>query len=192
MTNFSCPMCAATIVYQNEGATIYCPNCTNTVIVPDIARQQADPFALVGAPEMSPSPDWLDEVRARLNSDGKIMAIKLCRERAGLGLKEAKDAVDAIERGESPEVAPFIPSGNMASVQAALRAGQKITAIKIYRDLTGLGLKEAKDAVEQMEREIPANAAPQLIPPNAPAKAGCFSALALLAMGVILWLAWFS
>ena len=86
MTNFSCPMCAATIVYQNEGATIYCPSCTNTVIVPDIARQQADPFALVGAPEMSPSPDWLDEVRARLNSDGKIMAIKLCRERAGLGL----------------------------------------------------------------------------------------------------------
>ena len=130
MTNFPCPMCAAALVYQDGGATIYCPNCTNTVIVPASARQSADPFAAVGAPEMPPLPDWLDEVRARLSSDGKIMAIKLCRERAGLGLKEAKDAVDAIERGDTPEVAPFIPSGNMASVQAALRAGQKITASK--------------------------------------------------------------
>ena len=39
-----------------------------------------------------------DEVIALLNSGNKIEAIKVYRERTGLGLKEAKDAVDAIEQ----------------------------------------------------------------------------------------------
>jgi ribosomal protein L7/L12 len=34
-----------------------------------------------------------------------------------------------------------------------VRSGQKILAIKHYRELTGAGLKEAKDAVEFMEKE---------------------------------------
>ena len=36
------------------------------------------------------------------------------------------------------------------TVRAHLAAGRKIEAIKEYRRLTGVGLKEAKDAVEQM------------------------------------------
>jgi ribosomal protein L7/L12 len=32
-----------------------------------------------------------------------------------------------------------------------LQAGRKIEAIKVYREATGVGLKEAKDAVEAME-----------------------------------------
>lgn len=31
----------------------------------------------------------------------------------------------------------------------AIHAGEKISAIKAYRSLTGYGLKEAKDAVEK-------------------------------------------
>jgi hypothetical protein len=38
------------------------------------------------------------EVRALLQQRQKIEAIKLLRQRTGLGLKEAKDRVDAIER----------------------------------------------------------------------------------------------
>ncbi|NJK43870.1 MAG: hypothetical protein HC933_05910 [Pleurocapsa sp. SU_196_0] len=33
-----------------------------------------------------------------------------------------------------------------------IRSNQKIEAIKLYREQTGLGLKEAKDAVEALER----------------------------------------
>lgn len=36
-------------------------------------------------------------------------------------------------------------------VLAALRAGHKIDAIRLMREATGLGLKEAKDAVEAFE-----------------------------------------
>ena len=35
-----------------------------------------------------------------------------------------------------------------------LRQGRKIDAIKVYRAETGVGLKEAKDAVDAVEREL--------------------------------------
>ncbi|MFF4356641.1 ribosomal protein L7/L12 [Streptomyces sp. NPDC001604] len=35
-------------------------------------------------------------------------------------------------------------------VNALLRDGKKIQAIKVYREATGAGLKEAKDAVEKL------------------------------------------
>ncbi|MEU8875044.1 ribosomal protein L7/L12 [Streptomyces javensis] len=39
----------------------------------------------------------------------------------------------------------------MERVVALVRQGKKIEAIKVYRELTDAGLKEAKDAVERME-----------------------------------------
>lgn len=38
----------------------------------------------------------------------------------------------------------------MDEIDALLRDGKKIQAIKTYREITGAGLKEAKDAVERM------------------------------------------
>jgi ribosomal protein L7/L12 len=37
-------------------------------------------------------------------------------------------------------------------IQEALRRGNKIEAIKIYRELTGVGLAEAKQAIDQAEK----------------------------------------
>jgi hypothetical protein len=37
-------------------------------------------------------------------------------------------------------------------IEALLRQGKKIQAIKVYREQTGMGLKESKDAVEEMAR----------------------------------------
>lgn len=48
------------------------------------------------APGGGTEPDWMAEVRT-LKAQGKtINAIKVYRERTGLGLKEAKDAVEAL------------------------------------------------------------------------------------------------
>lgn len=41
-----------------------------------------------------------------------------------------------------------------ADVDRLLEQGHKIAAIKIYRKLHGVDLKEAKEAVERREREI--------------------------------------
>ncbi len=57
----------------------------------------------------------------------------------------------------NPTDSPFSSSSGSATgdddVLDALRRGQKIEAIKIYRERTNCGLKEAKDAVEAMERQ---------------------------------------
>jgi ribosomal protein L7/L12 len=54
--------------------------------------------------------------------------------------------IDYSDPNSDPILAP--------QVQDALRRGNKIEAIKIYRELTGVGLAEAKDAVEKAERFI--------------------------------------
>jgi ribosomal protein L7/L12 len=99
--------------------------------------------------------DRFDECRALVRQGNKIMAIKIYRELTGVGLKEAKDAVEA------PDFAPPLAASPVSStahparieeVRAFIAAGHKIEAIKLYRELTGLGLRESKDAVEAMER----------------------------------------
>jgi len=39
-------------------------------------------------------------------------------------------------------------------MQVALRRNNKIEAIKIYRELTGVGLAEAKDVIDKAEQFI--------------------------------------
>jgi ribosomal protein L7/L12 len=41
---------------------------------------------------------------------------------------------------------------DLSEVREALLRGNKIEAIKLYRLQTGVGLKEAKDAVDEMEK----------------------------------------
>jgi len=41
-----------------------------------------------------------------------------------------------------------------AEVERLIRAGRKIEAIKAWRESTGVGLREAKEAVEELERRL--------------------------------------
>jgi ribosomal protein L7/L12 len=54
--------------------------------------------------------------------------------------------IDYADPNSDPELAP--------QVQEALRRGNKIEAIKLYRELTGVGLAEAKQAIDRAERFI--------------------------------------
>ena len=111
------------------------------------------------------------EIRDLAREGRKIEAIKRLRERTGLGLREAKDAVDAIEAGrpvpptdphsaakkldlilEHLRIAPPAAIGD--EVRDRVRSGQIVEAIRLYRANTGVGLKEAKDAVDAMAREL--------------------------------------
>ncbi len=47
-----------------------------------------------------------------------------------------------------------ISDEDAAEIQASILAEQKIEAIKKYRELTGQGLKESKEFVEAVEREL--------------------------------------
>ena len=56
--------------------------------------------------------------------------------------------------GTAPTSPPPPAADSFPDVVAALRAGAKIQAIKHYRIATGVGLKEAKDAVEALARRL--------------------------------------
>ena len=60
-------------------------------------------------------------------------------------------------RGEAPD-SRRLQSGNAPTspehIDELLRAGQRIEAIKEYRAVHGVGLKEAKDAIDARAREL--------------------------------------
>ncbi len=101
-------------------------------------------------------------VRREIAAGNKIMAIKLVREATDAGLKQAKDFVEAMAVSIIPadvavDDAHPIASGVIAlspdierEVRCVLAAGNKITAIRIVREASGAGLKEAKDFVDRM------------------------------------------
>lgn len=75
-------------------------------------------------------------------------------------LRRRVDALEAALRevcertGLDPAIVAAKPSVD-AEVLELVRAGQKIHAIKRYREVTGAGLREAKEAVEAIERRSP-------------------------------------
>jgi ribosomal protein L7/L12 len=88
-----------------------------------------------------------------LNAGDKIAAIRIVREATGLGLKEAKDAVERYAPGDAPRQTAQHPtvSGDVLPVAAvsALANGRMIEALKIVRQEHHTGLKEAKDIVDR-------------------------------------------
>ena len=103
----------------------------------------------------------LKEVKRLVQEKRMIDAVKLYREITGAGLKEAKDAVEAIARGEPVQINNVVTTHvggatdqaeKMKDVVRLIKDGNKIEAIKTFREATGVGLKEAKDAVEAIER----------------------------------------
>lgn len=109
----------------------------------------------------------------------KLDAIKSYREIHRVGLKEAKEAVERMESelqsgaasvlgSETPSVSRATAQGE-ADVERLIRAGKKIHAIKLYRELHGVGLRESKEAVENMEAHLRCGATAH--PPGAPGPA---------------------
>jgi ribosomal protein L7/L12 len=111
-------------------------------------------------PAVDPTPGTeltlYDCVKNHLRQGNRIEAVKAYREATGASLSEANDVVDRIEgRMNGTQEADRAPDSDLRSrVIDLLREGRKIEAIKIYRDATGEGLKEAKDAVEAIERTL--------------------------------------
>jgi ribosomal protein L7/L12 len=114
-------------------------------------------------PADSPDMDALAaQVVALVRGGNKIEAIRVYREAMQVDLREAKEAVEQLEarlRQERSAPPPAQRAGRpvpawMSPVVDQLQRGNKIGAIKAYRDATGVGLAEAKATVEALERQL--------------------------------------
>ncbi len=106
----------------------------------------------------------------KVKADDKIK--KLVDQIGKLNILELSDLVKAIEEkfgveaaapvmmssafagGQSPEVTPIAEEKTEFDVELTVVGDKKIQVIKVVRELTGLGLKEAKDLVESTPGKI--------------------------------------
>src|SRR5215213_1740981 len=108
-TSFKCPMCAAPLDFPGGRAvTMRCPYCENSVILPEELCGAGGTAGVSGTIEAAaggivPAINQalkIAEVVQLVRGGNKIAAIKLYRETFGGGLKEAKEMVEKMERGE--------------------------------------------------------------------------------------------
>jgi ribosomal protein L7/L12 len=130
-------------------------------------------------------------VQAALRQGNTIEAIKRLREATGLGLKESKDAIDRHLRGMPPAPAADSPATHAVPEAAvhAMQRGRKILAISIVRKHTGLGLADAKRAVEAIQVDRGA-AADGLAPGEVPRRSSAPWIVALLVVAAFLIYRW--
>jgi streptogramin lyase len=147
---FNCPACSAPLDFSGE-VTQKCAHCGGTVIA------QHEMF-YAGA--TSPFDDLstlkgralkIAEVQRLIHAGNKIEAIKVFREAFGTGLKQAKEAVEAIERGESVDISSFrIQAARPQQIKldidtkeigkAAVSVGRVVLAIGVLAFVLVLGI----------------------------------------------------
>jgi hypothetical protein len=123
---FECPSCGASLSYEHGSEpTITCQFCGSNVIVPEELREHHDEqpsitempvYENIFTPSSddllaNPPSDELYQLRQLVNQGQKIEAIKHYRKFYGVGLKEAKDAIDAL--GSSMPAQPVHAQGGI-------------------------------------------------------------------------------
>ena len=112
-----------------------------------------------------------------LNEGQRIQAVAAYRRRTGVDLNHAVEVIDGLERDNQFNVAPGDADLERAVI-AYLERGEKIEAVKFYREKTQLDLKASKDAVEAIETRLGLGQEPTS---NG---RGCLSMLALMLIAV--------
>ncbi|HSM70807.1 MAG TPA: hypothetical protein VK851_04630 [Anaerolineales bacterium] len=103
-------------------------------------------------------PDQVQEIHTLLHEKKMIHAIKLYREATGVGLAEAKAAVEEMARNENTKPPDDVRDRDNpvleSRIKSLLSRNRKVDAVKIYREEFGVGLKEAKEAVDRIEASM--------------------------------------
>ena len=107
--SLKCPSCGAPLQVETGAATMRCHFCGNSVIVPEELRedsrtpqQQQSSIPILG--NILGQADKFRQLGELVRSGNKIAAIKLYRELFGTNLRDAKEAIERLERGQSVEV----------------------------------------------------------------------------------------
>lgn len=107
--SFKCPSCSAPLEFEGKPVQ-KCRFCGSSVIVPLGTIQNSGAFGGFGSLDFGDFSSLtgralkIAEIQKLIRNGNKIQAIKVFRETFGTGLAEAKEAVEAMERGESVDI----------------------------------------------------------------------------------------
>ena len=116
--------------------------------------------------DLGPLPEPDGRVFGEVQRKQMIAAIKAYREQSGAGFAEAKQVVDAIARGDrlvsaaasaQSERSLLVDASGAqtrAHIDQLVIDGELIAAIKAYREAYGVGLKEAKEAIQFKQDQL--------------------------------------
>ena len=142
---FQCPACSAPLEFQGKMMQ-KCSFCGSTVIVPSETIRHSSSFGGAGTIDFTDIAALtgkalrLAEVQQQIQAGKKIIAIKIFREIFGVGLKEAKDAVDAMERGESIDISGMqVQSAGPGITNALIRRSTQVDGGSLVRWLIFVG-----------------------------------------------------
>ena len=154
----SCPSCGAPLDFDGRSPVIRCKFCSNVSLVPGVLPTPAKTGHAL-----------LEEIR-RLAKSGKLArAVQIYRESFSVGMEEAKDAVKALKAGrlvETPTVSLQVPEEEesvLKEIQELLRAGDKIQAVKRYREVHDVSLAKAGNAVDRIEAQMEGKPLPAVL-----------------------------
>jgi len=157
--SMECPNCGAKIEFPSGATSTTCKFCNS------VLRLKAEVVASHDAIELDPNEDPyrhladMEQIKQLLHDGHKSEATRLYMQQTGAGLKEAQKAIEDAAEAAGPttlpsNIGPY--AVDIDRIGQLARSGKKIDAIKLLREQTHLGLKEAKDAVEAIERgELP-------------------------------------
>ena len=157
--SMECPNCGAKIEFPSGATSTTCKFCNS------VLRLKAEVVASHDAIELDPNEDPyrhladMEQIKQLLHDGHKSEATRLYMQQTGAGLKEAQKAIEDAAEAAGPttlpsNIGPY--AVDIDRIGQLARGGKKIDAIKVLREQTHLGLKEAKDAVEAIERgELP-------------------------------------
>ena len=115
--SFNCASCSAPLEFEGTPAQ-KCRYCNSTVIAPPelFYSTGASPFGDFSS--LTGKALKIAEIDQLIHDGKKIEAIKVFRETFGVGLAEAKDAVERMERGESVDISGMkVQSTRVASAE---------------------------------------------------------------------------
>jgi ribosomal protein L7/L12 len=96
--------------------------------------------------------EFTSELRSLLQQGRKLQAVKLYKDRTGVSLMDAKNAVEAIE-GIGGAASVAVDDAVAQELLPLLRMGELREAVRLYKRRTGARSKEAKRAVLALARQ---------------------------------------
>lgn len=150
---FNCASCSAPLDLTGA-VTQKCDHCGCTVIAPHDMFYASNPTPFDDLSSLKGRALKIAEIQRLIHAGKKIEAIKIFRESFGTGLKEAKDSVESIERGESADVSALrLPSNKVPDIKididakeigkAARNVGKVAAVVGVFVALGGVVIAAA-------------------------------------------------